>query len=292
MTHRTPSFLSLPLSLALLTIPAAAQVSADALPPAKPTIRLAMAGVDFAVALVALEDERIAFANGEVLNNAVVMLARDEGGERFVELPDLQLRLFWQSLTVDSTDGGLRIGAIQAIDKRRPKAAVHAALPGDLAVAGDAPDGRLTAVDADAPANAVKSDQAPTATDEKPADLPVCTWAGDDGFQADDQMPIVLTPVYTVDSHISDLYASFIAPTDGYGLGLVDVRGAQAYRSADVYLYRKLPGKGEGRLRAEEKLHLMVSLPKVAKLRVFLAEGTNSRPGNDTTWREIARLPR
>jgi hypothetical protein len=64
---------------------------------------------------------------------------------------------------------------------------------------------------------------------------------------------------------------------------------ARAFR-AEVHLYRKLPGKGEGRQRITKKFSLTAALPPTqTHVDVYLAESTTSRP-TIRSFRLVARV--
>ncbi|MFY9343991.1 MAG: hypothetical protein WAT39_15990 [Planctomycetota bacterium] len=270
MNHLPLSLLSLPLSLAaLLATPAAAQDLAVADQPAaaKRVVKLAIDGADFAVALVALADERIKLADGEVLANALVMVADQDGNGFCVTMLDADLDFYWQSLAVDAT--GLRLGAIQRVPARRPPITTD-----------------RTPVKDDQEPTQVKSDLPP----QRPADTAAPPRSKDDGTVPALDLPLSIRAKTNEAGLICALHFAFVAPTDGYGLGLFAVKGARPEGNADIYLYRKFPGEGEGHQDMWEEHRLAVELPKVQSVRVFLAEGKTVRPGSDTTWRQIAKL--
>jgi hypothetical protein len=87
------------------------------------------------------------------------------------------------------------------------------------------------------------------------------------------------------------LNASFEAPTDDYDLGLITVAMTRP-GTAEVYLFRRLPGKGEGRRDVIETHAVDVILPPVHQVLVYLLESTERCPIVEGNTKLVARLPR
>ena len=94
----------------------------------------------------------------------------------------------------------------------------------------------------------------------------------------------------------SVLQATLIGPTSDYDLVLVRVKvdeadvDADGGGKADVYLYRKVPGVGEGMLDIVEEHTVTADVSGAKTVRVFLATGTKSEPGLALAWRLLPTL--
>lgn len=88
------------------------------------------------------------------------------------------------------------------------------------------------------------------------------------------------------------LWADFDAPSDDWALAVVDVAVTVTDDGsvADVLLYRKVPGPGEGLRDVVEHHTLTVELPCTDAVRVFLAEGTRTRPAECQAFRLMEKL--
>ncbi|MFY9343581.1 MAG: hypothetical protein WAT39_13885 [Planctomycetota bacterium] len=233
--------------------------------PRQTAVQLAMPACDFGLFLLAVSDRRLRIVKADLLVDAIPVFASANGSQLVADLalPDSDLKFWWQGISADGTS--LRIGAIQSVDTtamRKPMA-TQAPVKADMAPV-QAP---------------VKADQ-PTADKNTNQD-------GDRQPRASD-LPITLEPIRS-GQYLRELHASFTAPTDGYALRLLEVVG-QPGGTLDVYLYRKLPGAGEGRREVVEEHRVEVQV-RATRLRVFLGEGTEPRPSEDVTWRRLAVLP-
>ncbi len=244
------------LSLAALLFAMPAMAQSDVMPPQKKPIRLTIdADADFAIALVAANDRALPVFGKWVLSDALVVILLKEDSGKFsldLEQVDNPTLSHWQAATFDAKKG-LSIHAIQKID------ADYAAPP---------------KLDADAMPDATASDS--DAQRPKPALVPAT--------------PPIALKVEQAGKQCK-LHATFQAPTDDYRLVLVRVDETDD-GIADVYLYRKLPGKGEGMHDVIETHSVAVAMACGGAVRVFLAEGTNSRPGEATAWKLLAKLPK
>ena len=257
------------LSLAALLLAAPAMTQdLDAMPQKKKIVLTVDAGVDapgtdFALVALSLTHSVVRIKDAMVLSDASVHLLTKKFG-RFVldmDVPaDWSADLYWQGATWDATNG-LRWKPIRRLDADATKA--------------DATD-----ADRKSPSKEVLNADALQALNKpilKPTPIPKyppLSFQLERGKSGDD----------------CRLHAQFVAPTDDYGLGLVRVESGGSIRRADVYLYRKVPGRGEG-MNAIKELHsLTIALPGVKSVRVLLAEGTSSRPDESSPWNLVAYL--
>lgn len=109
-------------------------------------------------------------------------------------------------------------------------------------------------------------------------------------------LPIELTFLPTVEGGPSlELQATLIGPTSDYGLVLVHVGVDPVHAdggsgNAAVYLYRKVPGEGEGLLDIVEEHTVTADLSGAKNIRVYLGTGTAKKPGVATAWRLLTTL--
>jgi hypothetical protein len=249
--------LTLSLAAMLAAMPAMAQDNGSIQKP----IRFVIGDkdADLALALVALDNGSIPFMGNWILGNATVILLpkQDDGSfQCFADLPmECDADLWWQGVTWDAADG-LKIYPIKKI-------------------AAD-PTGKVDPVSDGVTKPAPKKEEVP-AQALPPIELSFLP--GDDGSPG------------------SVLQATLIGPTSDYNLVLVKVSvyGADADKGggqADVYLYRKVPGEGEGMLDVIEEHTVTADLSGAKTIRVFLATGTKSEPGVATAWKYLTKLTR
>ena len=249
---------SFPLLLSLTGLLAAVPAMAQDNGSSKPVkFEIADQDADLALALVALDNGTIPFLGNWVLSDALVIVLgkQDDGSfQCFADLPmQCDADLWWQVVTWDAVEG-LEIHPIKKL----------AADPAGKVDAGDA-----------------------------------ATAKGDAGATKDGAPALALPPVELSflpgeDGSLSVLQATLIGPTSDYNLVLVsvhvDVRKGDAGNRADVYLYRKVPGEGEGMLDVIEEHTVTADVSGAKVVRVFLATGKESRPGVATAWPLLATL--
>jgi hypothetical protein len=272
-----PFQLTLSLAAALAAMPAMAQDNGA--PQNQIRFEIGDQDADFCLALVALENGTIPFLGDHVLANALVLVLHKEDGS-FVCDMDLPMQtdadLYWQGVSWDMVDG-LKIYPVQKVahdgdDNIIDESFDAAAGPGDVPDAAGEP---------------------PVAGQVMGAGIEPAS-KKDDGGSAEDPLPIELSFLPADDgSPSSVLQAKLIGPTSDYGLSLVHVRvdtTDDAGGKADVYLYRKVPGEGEGMLDIVEEHTVTADLSGAKTIRVFLATGTQSKPGAATAWRFLTAL--
>ena len=259
-----PLQLTLSLAAALAAMPAMAQ---DNAPPIQIKFEVADQDPDFCLALVSLENGTVPFMGERILDNAIVLVLAKQGGSFVYDaylLMQCDADLWWQGVTYDMVDG-LKIHAIQKVAADR----------------ADNPDESF-----DATAGA---DNGYEGAGSEPEPVK-------NGAPAIEPPPIELSFLPAEDgSPGSVLQAKLIGPTSDYGLVLVNVRVDAADADAgggkaDVFLYRKLPGEGEGMLDIVEEHTVTADLTGARTIRVFLATGTQSKPGVATAWTLLKTL--
>lgn len=100
-------------------------------------------------------------------------------------------------------------------------------------------------------------------------------------------LPTTLIPALVAGRYVA-MKVAFTAPTDGYGLKLLDVRVQDGV--ADVWLWRKLPQDGQGRSRIAVEHTVKAGFEPVRAVRVFLADAA-AAPSADARSRLLARFP-
>ncbi|HEX6811989.1 MAG TPA: hypothetical protein VF384_10240 [Planctomycetota bacterium] len=248
-----------------LTLSLAAALSLSALAQGQKQIHFEVADVDadFALALLSLDNGTVPFLGNQILADAdaMLILKKVEDG-RFVS-DDMTLQwvsdLWWQGVTFDM-EKGLEIHPIQKIGA-------------GPAVAFDVEGLRAEPADGSAGAEPKPVEEpAPPAGPPAPLGIELSFVPSEDG-----------TPS-------SQLQARFVAPTSDFGLVLVNVRvvpgagGDAGGGSADVYLYHKLPGEGEGLLDVVEEHTVVADVAGAQTIRVFIGQGTASLPGKAVAW--------
>jgi hypothetical protein len=268
---------SLPLTLSLAALLAAmpAMAQDNGSPPKPIKFEIGNQDADLALALVALDNGTIPFMGDWILANALVIVLdkQDDGSfQCFADLPmQCDADLWWQGVTYGAVDG-LKIHPIkkvaEAADKAGAKPDADQGAAGEWQLVGQVVG--------------VGNEPAPK-KDGSPAQAP---------------LPIELSfPPGENGSPGSVLQATLIGPTSDYNLVLVKVRvdagNADAGGgTADVYLYRKVPGDGEGMLDVIEEHTVTADVSGAKTIRVFLATGTKSEPGVATAWRFLTTLAR
>jgi hypothetical protein len=243
--------LTLSLAALLTAMPAMAQDDGSTQKP----IRFVIGDkdADLALALVALDNGSIPFMGNWILGNATVILLpkQDDGSfQCFADLPMQCDADLWWQGVTWDAVDGLKIYPIKK-------------------VAPD-PTGKVDPVSDGVTKPAPKKEEAPV---QAPLPIELSFLPGDDGSPG------------------SVLQAKLIAPTNDYNLVLVRVDKADAEGGkADVYLYRKVPGEGEGMLDVIEEHTVKVDMTGARTVRVFLATGKESRPGVATAWRYLTEL--
>ncbi|HZN37266.1 MAG TPA: hypothetical protein VFD82_00595 [Planctomycetota bacterium] len=271
-----PFALLLSLAAALAAMPAMAQDNGS---PQKPIeFEIGDQDADFGFALVSLDNGTVPLLGDPVLSNAIVLLMgkKDAGFACLLDLP-MQADLWWQGVTYDLVDG-MKIHPIQKL------AADHAGKIDESYDETAKPDeGHDEAGERPVAGQVMGAGSEPAPTKE--------------GAQAHAPLPIELSFLPGDDGGPgSVLQATLIAPTNDYNLVLVRVdfeaADADGGGKADVYLYRKVPGEGQGMLDIVEEHTVTADVSGAKTVRVFLATGKESRPGVTTAWRFLTEMAR
>jgi hypothetical protein len=247
----------------MLAVPALAQERQPSL------VKLEIVDVDadFAIVLLSAADRTMEVQKQQVLADAQARLASKKDGGFVVDLEvpgNTDAEIWWQAITYDAV-AGFRVRPVQKLDLSIDTPVDFS----DVTMRQPAPEEEKS--------DPTKDSDAPKLDPTKP----------DSDVDAALGLSLSLAIVRDDTGRATGLRAWFEAPSDGYGLMAARVTGGE---TTDVWLYRKLPGAGEGMRDVVEMHEALAALGKTGAVRVFLAHGTAAKPLDDVAWRQIALI--